>query len=316
MARTSIKDRVQYNVTGQTLTFDCPQGRPSADGTVTLYDGRYDPDDTTNNPIVTGTATRTAIDIAMNGAAGPDESNPRNIPVAAADMTSIASAIKVGQLLWLTSASKEKEQIEVAKYGSTSIGALDPLAYTYASGADVESAEVTSPAITAAWIQDEDNIGSDYYAVWVYVVGGITYRSRSYFDVVREVVETALREVDIADGFPDFMRVVAARERTGYIRDARRDVDMLFRLRGFNPNRIRGTESYQWLERKLVPLKAAQNGRKPNGMSATEYLAVAEREYNLAATQFLEGKLPVPYDVTEDDVFDGERDACAVSLIK
>lgn len=318
MNRIGIKDRVQYNITSQTLTYYCPQGRPSADGTVTLYDGRYDPDDTAHNPIVTGTATRTAISVTMNGDAGPDESDPRNIPVSGANMTSISSLLKVGALLTLTNASNESEVVEVAKWGSASIGALDPLAVTYASGATVQSAELTSPAIPTAWIQDDLNIDADFRAEWSYTVGGVTYRPRSYFDVVRELVDTSVRVVDVADAFPDVMRVLSKRERDGFIREAQREVDKLFRQRGYSrPDRLRGTEAYQSLVRDCVPWIMARSGRRPNGYPSTmDFIPVARDQWDQAAAQFLEGKLIVPLDQNDDDVNQAEEaEVMSTSLI-
>lgn len=317
MNRTGIKDRIQYNVTGQTLSFEAPQGRPSADGTVSLYDSRHDPDDATYNPIVTGTATRTAIDVVTNGAAGPAESDPRNVPILAATITGLGTLLKPGICLWLTNASQESERIEVAKVGTSSIGSVEKLSYSYATGASVKSAEMTSPAIPAAWIQDEINLCEDAYAVWTYTVGGVTYRSRSYFDVVREIVDNSIRDLDLLDGFPELGRLLNAKERAGYIRAAQTDVDMLFRLRGYSPNRVRGTEAYTWLIKKLIPLKAAQTGKKPGGIDHVTFLQAMTAEWEQAESQFLEGRLAVPYDAVEDDVIASEeRDAFAVDLLR
>lgn len=314
MNRTGTKDRIQFDLAGQYLEYEAPQGRPDADGTVTLYDPRLDPDDS-DAVIVTGTATRRALAITMNGAAGPSESDPRNIPVLAADITSIAAVIDPGDFLWLESASHERERIEVLKIGAASIGARHPLQGSYASGATIRSAVMRSPAIPTAWIQDEDHLLLDCWAKWVYAFDGRTYTVRSYFDVVREVPATEVTVDALLQVLPDLnTKLVKQEELRGFIREAQGEVDHMLVGRGLEPTRLRGNEAVKRLVLKRAALLAAVNARKPNNRDPERFVDWAAGEWSQAAAAFTEGKLPIPYDSDEDDQLGGDRGKQVLAL--
>lgn len=319
MNRTGIKDRVVWNVASQTLTFESPHGRPSSDGTVTLYDPRYDPDDTTHNPIVTGTATRTAVATVMSGAAGPGESDPRSVPITSGNMTAIASAVKVGDPLWLYDASSQPEHVEVVKLGATSLGVRDKLWNTYAAQASVFSAVMTSPAIPTAWIQSADNADvPDCYALWTYTVNGITYRDRTYFDVTRFAgQEVGPDRGEVLDEYPSMEKLLSDKRFVGYRRSALKDVDQLMRLRGIrSPQKLHGTESIQWLVGKCLAFKLACDGLHPQGVTVVEHKQTTEKEWESAQAQWLEGPLPVPLDEDDDGAYSSDDRAEIVGLLR
>lgn len=299
MGAPGLKDKVQYNVTGQTLSFEAPQGRPSGDGTVTLYDRRYEQGDTANNPIVTGTATRASISTTLNGSAGASQSNPKTIP-----LTAIPAALNIGDFVWVTNASQQRERVRIAAIGASSVTAEDALEFDYASGATFESAVMTSPAITAAWIQDEDNIIEDCYAVWVYAVDGVTYRTRTRFDVVREVIDWQVFDSDLLARFPDLKRYrfEGRPDFQPQVQAAVAHVDALLEGIGRDPDRVRGNEMVKLLVALYTFVMLAGNGVHPPGVDRGDFFSERKEEWEKYEGLLLRGALKIPYDIDNDDV--------------
>lgn len=294
-----IKDKVQYNVTGRTLEYEAPEGRPSADGTVTFYDSRYAQTDTAHNPIGSaGTAARRAISTTLTGAAGASQSNPKNVPVVP------PAALKVGDFVLLTNAANQVERGEVVAKAAATVTLRDPLEYDYATGATFESAVMDSAAIDSTWIQNDDNIVEDCYAVWVYTVAGKTYRKRTYFDVVREIQDWDIPDSFLFQRYPDFRRVKAEDrpDFNGMRQAAIRDVNRLVISTGRDPDRLRGNETMQDLVELRFWVVAAENGCYPTGSTLADFYEQRKNEWDTQKNLVMNGALKLPYDVNGDDV--------------
>lgn len=314
-----IKTQLVFERASQTLTLEARQGRPSSNGTVSLYDTRYARSNTDKNPIVTGTATRTAISTTVTAASGPSESNPKRITCTP------PAATKAGDFLLLTdivNASEAPERIRVAGVGATYIDSAYDLGREYSTGALIESAVMTSPAVPTAWVENETNLGEDYEAAWTYTVGGVTYVETTYWDLVRYVYESSVKTLDVLDRYPDLSRFkFASSPEDGFapvIRAAQRDVDALIYGMGLNPHRMRGNEFLKYVVLIRTAMLIADNDIKPPGRTTPpEFYQRRKEEWDETCTRILEGKVKLPYDDDNDGVIDDDdRNASSIDLIR
>jgi hypothetical protein len=300
MPSVGLKDKILYNVTGQTLAFEPPQGRASSDGTVAIYDTRYPLDDTTKNPLVTGTATRKAVSTTLTAAAGASQANPRLVSL------SPPAPLKVGDFVWITNASSQAERRKVVAIGTSTITLDEDLVWDYPiTTSTMASAEMTSPVIPAGFVQNKVNLGEDYMADWVFAVAGVTYHTRTRWDLVREIVDWALFDSDLLERFPDLRRFRFASSPDSFApitKAAQRDVDGVLRARDFDPDKLRGNETVKYLVALRALLLLAQNGVKPNGVEARDYHDWANAEWERWSNLLLNGYLKIVYDTDEDDV--------------
>lgn len=294
-----IKDKVQFNVSGQTLAYEAPQGRPSGNGTVALYDSRYPQTDTAHNPIgSSGTATLRAVSTTLTAAAGAAQNDPRNVPVVP------PGALKVGDFVLLTNASGQVERGEVVAKSASSVTLRDPLEYDYAIAATFESAVMDSPAIDATWLSSTQNLVEDCYAIWTYTVAGKSYSRRTYFDVVREIVSWDIPDSLLFARYPDFRRF-KFEDRPSFAdmrATAVRDVEQFVVGRGLSPNRMKGAETIQRLVELRFWVTAAENGFYPVASSKAEFLTERINEWTIEKGLVVDGAVKLPYDTNNDDV--------------
>lgn len=310
-----IKAQLVFERASQTLTFEARQGRPSSNGTVSLYDTRYARSNTDKNPIVTGTATRTAISTTVTAASGPSESNPKRITCTP------PAATKAGDFLLLTdivNASEAPERIRVAGVGGAYIDSVYDLARDYSTGALIESALMTSPAVSTAWVSEQNNLGSDYEAEWTYTVGGVTYVETSYWDLVRYIAESSVKPLDVLDRYPGFSQFLTVIDMEAYIRAAQREVDAVLHGLGKIPHRLRGNEFIKHLVIVRTCLCIADSDVKPPGKtSLSEFYTRRLQDWDEARTQLLDGSVKIPYDADEDGVIDdNDYNTMSIELIR
>ncbi len=103
---------IYFEVTGQIVFFDCPEGRPSGTPTLEVFNW-FAGDDATAESAVGAGSVETGPNTTLDAAAGPGEADPRNIPVAA------TTGVAVGRRYLLTSAANGlKEWIDVESFVS------------------------------------------------------------------------------------------------------------------------------------------------------------------------------------------------------
>jgi len=175
-----------YNITGeQTLTWDAPEGRPSAVTSVTVYPAGTG-DDGTAEAATTGVGTvETTPDTTFDAASGDAQSDPTQLNLTA------TTGCAIGRKYLATNAAGETEFVECTEISSgDSISTRHPLRNDYASGDSLESTRI-SISVDDTWVADSTNISDDldpnsgYRVRWVYVVGGLTKVHDSYFNLVR-----------------------------------------------------------------------------------------------------------------------------------
>jgi len=264
---------------------------------------------------VTGTATRKAVAATLTAAAGVSQSNSRNVPCTP------PAALVVGDFVILTNAESQSERSRVRAVGAAAIEVEDELQYDYANGDDLESAVMTSPAVPDAFLQDDDNLGQDYYAVWVYTVGGISYSATSRFDLVREPFASRVMDSDLLEMNPDLKRIISFQNRPGDLQQvidgAKKDVEVDIISAGYEPDRVRGVELVDRLVVRRTFYNIALLGGHPSDIDAEAYVDMARDEYNQIMNRILDGTLKIPYDKDDDDVIDeSDRNVKQVRLIR
>lgn len=311
MNTAGFKDQLRFEVAGQTLAFEARQGRPSANGTVTLYDSRYARTDASKNPIVTGAATRKVVDTTVTTASGASQSNPKRV------FCVPPAALLLGDFVILTNAALQSERVKVVAITSGASFDVDhDLAFDYAIGATIQSAVMTSPAVPTPWASDVTNLGESFDAVWSYTVGGIACIETSRWDLVREVLEDGVPDSYLYDRFPDLRRF-QFRDQPGtfqpQVRAAQRDVEALLRACNLKPHRLRANEKVRHLVELRTLVIIADNAVKPPGSEAESYFGRKNDEWERQENLALSGTLKFEYDDNEDGVLSAaERESFQV----
>ncbi len=194
-----------FNVTGQSLYFDCPEGRPSSVTSSTVYENTTGDDGTAESATTGSAAVETSPNTTFDAASGDGQSDPRKCNLTA------TTGCAVGRVYLATSATLESERIEVSAIASADyIIAREPLANSYAAADTFVSTRVTH-AIDSTWVADSSNISSGiapnakYRWRLVYVVSSVTYVHDVYFDLLRYPARHDVTPMDVDRKFPGWM---------------------------------------------------------------------------------------------------------------
>lgn len=195
---------ITFNVTGQTLIWDAPEGRPSSVTSVTVYLASTGDNGATESATTGSASVETNPNTTFDAASGPAQTDPRKLSLTA------TTGISVGRTYLATTASGRKEWPEIISISAgDSVIARNPLANDYAS-ADTFASTRISISVDSTWVADQSNITPDlraaaYYRVrWVYVVSSVTYVHDSYFDLVRYAGGHTVSVVDLDAMLPGY----------------------------------------------------------------------------------------------------------------
>ena len=220
-----------YDVTGQSLVYDPPEGVPSSVTSVAVY-AMTTGDDGTAEVATTGSASVDSVDTTFDATSGHGESNPRRCYLTAT--TNIAK----GKSYLATNSEGETEWVRVVGIASADyVIAAEPLQNVYAAADTFEGARI-SISVDGTWVANSTNISDDndptpgYRVRWEYVVGGVTYVGQSYFNLVRYPFAHSVRPTDMLDFEPGWLENLPTyhREDNGQrildaaFRDVRTDV--------------------------------------------------------------------------------------------
>lgn len=178
----SVQD-IYFGVTGQSLVFDAPEGRPSSVTSVSIFP--WDSGDDADSEWVATGAVETGPSTTIDAASGYGLADARLLYVAA------TTSAAVGRTYLVTSADGAKEWFDVAEIDSGNyLLARHPLHNAYTTADTVQSTRITA-TVDSTWVADDGNLRDDagpnphFRARWVYVVAGVTHVADSYFNVVR-----------------------------------------------------------------------------------------------------------------------------------
>ena len=193
---------IVYNVTGQSLRFDAPEGRPSSVTTSAVYENNLG-DDSTAETITDGAsaAVETSPDTTFDANSGTSSADPRVCNVAA------TTGITPGRRFLVTNAALETEWVDIITVVSgASCTARNNLRNDYVSADTLESTRITH-AIDATWVAAKTNISANgpeprYRWRLEYVVASVTYVHDVYFDLVRYAGTTSVTGLDVDRAYP------------------------------------------------------------------------------------------------------------------
>jgi hypothetical protein len=281
---------VIYNVSGQTVEYRVPQGRPTSATFRVLND--YAGDDETAE--FSGTATVESVTQTLSSASGPSQTDPNRINVT-------STGVSVDRK-YLISEGSRKEWISPVEVGTGYVRAREPLQNNYTTAGTFVGTTITA-AIDNTWVADEGNISAHedpnpgYRVFWSIVVGGVTVDAYSYFDLIRAPV---MHEVDIGDVNARAPGLHSSMPTEYRVEQGRPLIEAAWRMfkadcaaMSLDTDAIRDDEILDELVIKAALVVLAVGGWRPASFSsASEYLAVVRPEYDRLFEQHLKVSLP------------------------
>ena len=274
---------ITYGVTGQTLAYRVPQGRPTS-ATFAVFRDTAGDDDVSE---FTGTATVDTVSTTVSIASGASSADPQRIDLTSS--TGLANGTK-----YLLAEVGKQEWVEPVEVGTAYVRVRHPLKNDYTASATVKSTTITA-AVDATWVatlaklSDHKDPAPSYRARWAIVVGGVTVIAYSYFDLVRaptsylvDLDELNSRAPGLVDSMPTEYRVENGRPM---IDAAWRAVRAHLASMGLDTDAIRDDEALD----ELVTLRSlrslAEAGWRPPGFELTTYLELTRANYDAFFTQ-------------------------------
>ena len=265
-----------YNVTGQSLVFDAPQGRPSSVTSFSVYENSDSDDSTAESALSGSPAVETNPNTTFDANSGPSSANPRKCNLTA------TTGIAVGRVYLATGTNGETEWVEVTEIGSADhVLARNPLHNDYVSTNTFQSTRI-SDTLSASWIADENNISSTVLRPgprWrgrvVYVVSSLTYVADVYFDVVRYASRADIASTDVERIFPGFLSRVQTydydTQGRSTILAAREWVDAELYHLGMRDEELRDGRTYQRLVAFAANVEQHRQAFMAGGTSREQY---------------------------------------------
>lgn len=200
----AIQDIV-FDVTGQTVYIDCPEGRPSSvvSADVFAWDAS---DEGIIEDAIGAPAIETNPNTTIDAASGYGQTNPRVLNVEA------TTGFAVDRSYLITSADGAREWFDVGEIDSgNTVTARHPLHNAYAVADTVQSTRITA-TVDSTWVADKRKLTQDalgpnprWRVRWVYVVGGITRVADTYFNLVRYPARHGVSPQDVDSLSPGWL---------------------------------------------------------------------------------------------------------------
>jgi hypothetical protein len=202
-------------VASQTIWHDARQGRASGTPTVAVWEDSQS-DETTAESAITGAASADSVNTTVDAASGAAQANPKRLAVTATTSTAIGR-----HYLVTNAALGQSEWIEVAGIASADyLLTRQPMVHNYAASDTVVGTRI-SATIDTTWATDENNLSDPYApnprwrAVWTFVVGGVTYREATYFDLLRYPVTFGVTALDVDRESPGWLERLPIDQQVG-----------------------------------------------------------------------------------------------------
>jgi len=211
-----LVDHVTFGITGQTVAYRVPQGRPTSATFKVFHE--WAGDDSTAE--FTGTATVTDPTTTLTAASGAGQTDPQKLNLTSTDF--------VTSRKYLVSEGSRQEWVQPIEVATGYIRVRHPLKNSYTTAATVASTTITA-VIDSTFVAAIENLSDlkdpnpGYRVRWEIVVGGSTYVSYSYFDLVRTPITYGVDIDDLnarAPGLHDSMPLEYATEQGRPLLDA------------------------------------------------------------------------------------------------
>lgn len=274
---------IYYGITGQSLFYDCPEGRPSSVTSATVYLWDVADDDTSESAISGSPAVETNPNTTVDAASGYGQSDPRQIHVTA------TTGAAIDRTYLIMSADGAREWFETKEIDSGNyLIAKHPLHNAYAAADTVQSTRITA-TVDATWVADETNLTTDdvgpnpmYRVRWVYVVAGVTHVADTYFNLVRYAARHGVLPQDIEALVPGWLDTLPTDHRGDQgrklIDDAYREVRMDLHQVDLAASSVAQSEIIDELVRYKL-LELGERSKFLAGNSDSSRLDVTQRAY-------------------------------------
>jgi hypothetical protein len=247
-----------------------------------------------------GSVTVDTVSTTVDATSGQGQADPQKLNLTAT--TGIVTRRK-----YLLSEGSKQEWVEPIEIVSADyIRARHPLRNTYTTAATLVGTSMTA-TVDSTWVAAEENLSDisdpnpDYRVLWSFVVGGVTYRQYSFFDLVRSAVG---HQVDISDlnayapGLADSLPTEYKVEQGRPLLDAAwRSAKAKLRNPSINTDALRDSELVDELVIYSALVVLAVGGWRPAAYdSAADYLAVVQPQYDRFFEQNFVVTLKTPLD--------------------
>jgi len=213
-------EELVFQLTGQALHYDPPEGRPSGTPTVEVI------------RVATGlreAATTGPCSVDVMSTALEDAASPGRTTLSLADGTGVAR----GRPYLLSNAEGDREWIEVRAVDGARITTRRPLLFGYPTGSTLVGCRI-SIEVDPTWIADPSKLTDQPDAVepepagyrlrWAYDVNGVALTGVSSADLVRRTALDLVTPMDVDNRFPGWLQrlPIEHREDQGadFIREA------------------------------------------------------------------------------------------------
>jgi hypothetical protein len=204
---------ILFGVTGQSLYFDCPEGRPSSVTSSAVYESSTGDDGAAESATTGSPAVETTPSTTFDAASGDGEDDPQKC-----NLTATTGCV-IGRRYQATNALGERESVEVTGISSGAyVVAREPLHNAYAAADTFVTTRITH-ALDATWIADTSNLSHAvdpnprYRWRLVYVVASVTYVHDVYFDLLRYAARHDVTGLDVDRRFAGWLRSVGSFDR-------------------------------------------------------------------------------------------------------
>lgn len=212
-----ISQEVLFNVTGQTLYYDPPEGRPTGVPTVSVYASTND-DQASTVAATTGVCSVDSVNTTISVAANPGDTSFM--------LTSGAGIVK-GRRYLITDTNGEAEWVEVMTVSGGTVKVRQPIQNTYSTSATFQGCRI-SINVDPTWVATVTNItdvldptgrawltthttiawvpgAAGYRLRWSYTVGGTPTLGVSFMDLVRYQAKNLVSPLDVDRRFPGWL---------------------------------------------------------------------------------------------------------------
>ena len=201
-AQVIATQELTYNVTGQSLVFDCPDGRPSAIVSCAVYEADADDTSTAETATTGSPAVATNPNTTLSAAAGIGD---RSITV------TLVTGFAVDGRYLLSAAAGHREEIEVASITGSVLTLRHPLINAYLITTSTVVTTRCTQTVDATWIANLSNISPAltpnprYRVRWVVTLAGASQVYDRYLDVVRYPARHNVSPLDMERRYPGWL---------------------------------------------------------------------------------------------------------------
>jgi hypothetical protein len=292
---------IRFGDTAGTVYHDAAEGRASSVTSLTVWEDTQS-DTSTSETAFGSAAVETNPSTTFDAASGYSQTDPTKCNLAA------TTGIVEGRRYLATNAYGENDWVEVQRIDSANaVYARNPLAHDYTTSDTFVSTRI-SATVNSTWVADESNLSHPlrpfprWRAAFVYVVGGVTYRAVSHFDLVRYPWHHSVTAVDVDRLSRGWLSRLAVDDRLGQgqaaIDEAAHQVKLALWTRGVADYALRNSAVLN----ELIKLKAVELVAKQaymNGGTGSAQMEMAEADYFKLFTEFVDAGL-VPVQSDED----------------